>query len=65
MVQFVNLNKKIRLKIETHVRTMITELVDTDGACDWVALGDVCEIKNGKQLSKRDCVTVYYDYIFE
>lgn len=40
-------------EIETHVRTMITELVDTDGACDWVALGDVCEIKNGTRITKK------------
>ena len=36
---------------------MITELVDTDGACDWVALGDVCEITSGKVLSRKNFKT--------
>lgn len=49
-----NAEKRI-VEVEATVRGMVKEVVEMEGGCDWVALGEVCEIKNGKQLSKRDC----------
>lgn len=49
-----NAEKRI-VEVEATVRGMVKEVVEMEGGCEWVALGEVCEIKNGKQLSKRDC----------
>lgn len=49
------------VEAEAKVRGMVKEVVETDGACDWVALEDVCEIRNGTRITKRGNTAGQYD----
>jgi len=47
-----NAEKRI-VEVEATVRGMVKEVVEMEGGCEWVALGEVCEIKSGKFITAK------------